>query len=187
MLRNHRALLFIAASALALAAIPEVPGAHAAPKEGEQAPDVRMEDADGRAMEMKSFRGKKTLIFFYEGKDTQQQNTALKNEISKLTKSDRYRQVTYFATVGDVSDYDYWPVKGIVKDKVREESKKSGWAIYCDWDGNFRNAYKLRRDVSNVVVVGKTGAVVFAAEGVVDARKRERLFNVIRAEVEGGA
>jgi hypothetical protein len=177
-------MVFLAASVVALAAIPL---ADAAPKEGEQAPEARAEDVEGRAVDTRSFRGKKTLIFFYEGKDTAQQNQRLKIDIAKLTKTDRYRSVTHFAAVGDVGDYNYWPVKGIVKDKIREESKKSGWPIYCDWDGSFRSAYKLRRDVSNVVVVGKNGSVLFAAEGAVDARKRERLFNVLRAEVEGGA
>lgn len=184
MFTNRRAMLFLAASVVALAAIP---GAEAAPKEGGPASDARAEDADGRAFETRSYRGKKTLILFYEGKDTAQQNQRLKVDISKLTKSERYRSVTHFAAVGDVSDYDYWPVKGLVKDKIREESKKSGWPIYCDWDGSFRSALKMRRDVSNVVVVGKNGSVLFAAEGTVDARKRERLFNVLRAEVEGGA
>ena len=182
MLTSRRALLFLAASALALAAIP---GADAAPKEGEPAPDARAEDVEGRAFETRSYRGKKTLILFYEGKDTSQQNGRLKVDIAKLTKTDRYRSVTHFAAVGDVSDYNYWPVKGIVKDKIREESKKSGWPIYCDWAGSFRAAYKLRRDASNVVVVGKNGSILFAAEGTVDARKRERLFNFLRAEVEG--
>lgn len=184
MLVNRRAMLFLAAAALAFAAIP---GADAAPKEGDQAPDVRVEDPDGRALDVRSLRGKKTLIFFYEGKDTAEQNKGLKLEISKLTKSDRYRSVTHFGAVGDVSDYDYWPVKGIVKDKIREESKKSGWPIYCDWDGSFRSAFKLRRDVSNVVVVGKSGSILFAAEGPVDARKRQRLISVVRADVEGSA
>jgi hypothetical protein len=181
---NRRAALFLAASVFTLAAIP---GADAAPKEGQPAAEARAEDPDGRAFEVRSLRGKKTLIFFYEGKDTAQQNKSLKGELAKLTKSDRYRSATQLVAVGDVADYDYWPVKGVVKDKIREESKKSGWPIYCDWDGSFRSAFKLRRDASNVVVVGKNGSVLFAAEGPVDARKRERLFNVLRAEVEGSA
>lgn len=184
MLVSRRPLMFLAASVLALAAIP---AAHAAPKEGDQAPETRAEDPDGRPFEVRSLRGKKTLIFFYEGKDTQDQNKGLKLEIAKLTKTDRYRTATHFAAVGDVADYDYWPVKGVVKDKVREESKKSGWPIYCDWDGSFRSAFKLRRDASNVVVVGKNGSVLFAAEGPVDPRKRQRLFNVLRTDVEGSA
>ncbi|HZF55858.1 MAG TPA: redoxin family protein [Polyangiaceae bacterium] len=184
MLTSRRAVLFLAASFVALAA---APGADAAPKEGGPVPDARAEDVDGRAFETRSYRGKKTLILFYEGKDTAQQNQRLKVDIAKLMRSDRYRHVTHFAAVADVSDYDYWPVKGLVKDKVREEVQKSGWPIYCDWDGSFRSALKLRRDASNVVVVGRNGRVLFTAEGPVDAGKRERLFNVLRAEVEGGA
>ena len=45
MLTNRRAFLFLAASAIALAAIP---GADAAPKEGEPAPYARAEDVEGR-------------------------------------------------------------------------------------------------------------------------------------------
>ena len=64
-----------------------------------------------------------------------------------------------------MSSYDFWPAKGFVKDAIREESRKAGTTIYCDWDGTFRKAYRLRQGISNVILVGKSGEVLFAAEG----------------------
>jgi predicted transcriptional regulator len=181
MKRNLRAFISMTTAAIALAV---APGVGATPKEGERAPDARVEDADGRPMDIRSQKGK-TLVLFYEGKDSASQNDALKREVAKLVKTERFRSSTVLAAVGDVSDYDYWPVKGIVKDKIREEAQKAGWPIFCDWDGGFRTAYKLRRGVSNVIVIGKSGSVLFAASGPVDARGKQRLLDALRAEVKG--
>jgi predicted transcriptional regulator len=178
MKRNLRAFITITITALLLSA---APGVGATPKEGAPAPDARVEDVEGRPVEIKRLKGK-TLILFYEGKDSAQQNTTLKAELAKLVRSDRYRSRSVFAAVGDVSDYDYWPVKGIVKDKIREESKKAGWPIYCDWNGGFRSAYKLRRDLSNVIVISKNGSVIFAASGKVDAGAKQRLLAALQSE-----
>lgn len=172
-------------AALAVAAALAAPApAGALPAEGDRAPNARVEDADGRATELKSFRGKPILIV-YEDKDSAAQNQALKDELSRLAKGDRYRKTIALAAIADVSAYNYWPVKGFVKDAIRDESKKAGTTIYCDWDGSFRSRYKLREGVSSVVLVGKDGHVLFAAEGTVSAERRRQLLELLRAQVEG--
>ena len=156
----------------------------ASPKEGEVAPNAHLEDADGRSLDIKNLKGKPILIV-YEDKDSAQQNQVLKDDLSKLAKGDRYKSAVALAAVADVSSYDFWPVKGFVKDAIREESKKQGTTIYCDWNGSFRSTLKLRRGVSNVVLVGKDGRVLFAAEGAVPAPERKRLVSLLRAQIEG--
>lgn len=174
-------------SILAVAALVAVGAsdALALPKEGEKAPNARVEDADGRGLEMKSLKGRPILIV-YEDKDSAQQNQALKDELSKLAKGDKYKATIALAAVADVSSYDFWPVKGFVKDAIREESKKIGTPIYCDWTGGFRTTFKLREGTSNVILVGKDGRVLFAAEGTVGAEGRKRLIGMLRTQVEGG-
>jgi hypothetical protein len=157
--------------------------AFAVPKEGDTAPNARIEDADGRSLELKSWKGKPILIV-YEDKDSAQQNQALKDDLSKLAKGDRYKSSVALAAVADVSSYDYWPVRGFVKDAIREESKKQGTPIYCDWNGSFRAVYQLRRGMSNVVLVSRDGRVLFAAEGAVSAPERKRLITLLRGQIE---
>lgn len=155
----------------------------ALPAEGEKAPNARVEDADGRALEMKTLRGKPILIM-YEDKDSSAQNQALKDELSKLAKGDRYKSAIALAAVADVSAYDFWPVKGFVKDAIREESRKFGTTIYCDWDASFRKKYRMREGVSSVVLVGRDGLVLFAADGALSAEKRAQLLKLLRAQVD---
>ena len=169
-------------AALALSTLGSVP-ALALPAEGDAAPNARIEDADGRAVELKAFKGKPILIV-YEDKDSAAQNQPLKDALSKLAKGDRYKSAVALAAVADVSAYDFWPVKGFVKDAIREESRKQGTTIYCDWSGTFRGTYQLRRGVSSIVLIGRDGHVLFAAEGAVGADQRKRLVELLKAQVE---
>lgn len=171
----------VASSAAALA----TSDALAVPREGASAPNATLEDADGRVSDLKALRGKPILIV-YEDRDSAKQNEPLKKELGELARGDRYKSRIALAAVADVSAWDFWPAKGFVKDAIRDESKKQGTTIYCDWTGAFRNTYKLRRGVSSVVLVGKDGRVVFAAEGPVPAEQRKRLLGLLREQVEGG-
>jgi Bacterial protein of unknown function (YtfJ_HI0045) len=179
---NLHALAAVAVATLALTALGSAP-ALALPTEGDAAPNARIEDADGRALELKAFKGKPILIV-YEDKDSAAQNQPLKEALSKLAKGDRYKAAVALAAVADVSAYDFWPVKGFVKDAIREESRKQGTTIYCDWSGTFRGTYQLRRGVSSVILVGRDGHVLFAAEGAVSAEQRKRLVELLKSQVE---
>ncbi len=158
--------------------------AKALPKEGDAAPNARLEDVDGRVVELKQFKGKPILIV-YEDKESAEQNSELKKELSKLAKGERYKSTMAIAAIADVSAYDFWPAKGFVKDAIREESRKQGTTIYCDWNGAFRTRYKMRQGVSNVVLVAKNGHIAFASEGKLSQEKRKRLIELLRVEVEG--
>ncbi|WP_438027056.1 YtfJ family protein [Sorangium sp. So ce233] len=182
--RSWPARLLSAASAAALSLALISGAALALPSEGDRAPNARLEDADGRELQLKTLRGKPILIV-YEDKDSATQNQAFKDALAKLAKGDRYRRSIALAAVADVSSYDFWPVKGFVKDAIREESRKVGATIYCDWDGAFRQAYRLRRGISNVILVGKNGQVLFAAEGKLKPEAQSRLLELLRKEVEG--
>jgi ceramide glucosyltransferase len=160
------------------------PPALARPRPGEAGTNARLEDADGHALELKALRGKPILIL-YEDKNSAKQNQVLKDRLAELARGDKYRGRVALAAVADVSSYDYWPVKGFVKDAIRDESRKVGTTIYCDWDGSFRSAYGFRRGVSSIVLIDRRGFVVFSAEGVVDAEGRRKLVDLLRAEVGG--
>jgi hypothetical protein len=169
-------------AALALSVLGATP-AFALPAEGDAAPNARLEDADGRAVELKAFKGKAILIV-YEDKDSAPQNKALKEALSQATKGDHYRSALVVAAIADVSDYDYWPAKGFVKDAIREESRKQGTTVYCDWSGAFRTTYRLKSKTSNVVLVGRDGHVLFAAEGPVSVEERRRLIELLKGQVD---
>ncbi|WP_437539119.1 hypothetical protein WME79_23280 [Sorangium sp. So ce726] len=123
-------------------------------------------------------------ILFYESRSSSEQNQALKEELARLSKQASYRSMMRVAAIADVSEYNYWPVKGIVKDKVREQSAARGMPIYCDWDGSFRKKLELRQDASNVILIGRDGRVRVAFAGTGKAADRALLIDRLRAEVE---
>lgn len=178
-LRNKLAAAAIAAgiagSPLSTLALPAV---------GDDAPNGKLEDADGKSTETKSFKGKPLLIV-YEDRDSAAQNEKLKKELGVLAKGDKYKAKVALAAVADVSSYDFWPAKGFVKDAIREESKKQGTTIYCDWNASFRKAFKLTKGKSNIVLVGKDGKVLFAAEGSLSDGDRKKVIELLKSQVEG--
>jgi predicted transcriptional regulator len=173
----------VMAAALATALIPV--SSYALVKEGASAPNARVEDADGKVLQMQSLKGKPILIV-YEDRDSAKQNQTLKDDLSKLASGDKYKTAVALAAIADVSSYDWWPAKGFVKDAIREESKKQKTTIYCDWNGGFRKAYGMKKGVSNIILVGRDGQVLFAAEGAIGADSRKRLVSLLSAQVNGG-
>jgi hypothetical protein len=127
-------------------------------------PAARVVDAEDRAFELAAVSGRPTLVV-YEDKDSATLNAPLKAELSRLARGDRYRSAVKLVPVADVGKYDFWPVRGFVKDAIREESRKIGATIYCDWDGSFARALRIQHGTSTVVLIGKSGRVLFAYEG----------------------
>jgi hypothetical protein len=151
-------------------------------KAGDELPSVRLEDADGRGTELTSMKGKPILVV-YEDKGSADQNKALKDQLAELARGDKYKTAIALAAVADLADYDFWPVKGFVKDAIREESKKQKTTIYCDWTGSVRKALGVRRGRSNVVLFGKDGKALFAASGALDQAQREQLITLLKSQV----
>ncbi len=165
------ALSLIASTALAL------------PKPGDPGLNVKVQDADDHEVQLKDFTGKPILIV-YEDKGSSQQNDALKKELSKLAKGDKYKDKVALAAIADVSAYNYWPVKGFVKDAIREESKKAGTTIYCDWDASVRKTYDFPADKSSIVLIDKNGWVIFSGAGALGNDERARLIELLKKQVE---
>lgn len=174
-LRSRRAFLSIPAFLVTLAAV-----AQAAPKVGQDVPDGRVEDVDGRELKLASLRGQ-TVVVVYEHKDAGQLNEAFKADLAKLPAG-----AAFVAPVADVSDYDSWPAKGFAKDAIRAASKKAGVTIWCDWKGSFREALHLPKGSSSVIVIGKTGKVLFAVDGQLDAAQRARAIARIEGDASSG-
>jgi hypothetical protein len=179
---QHR-MFASSASALLLISLLSAAPALAVPKEGDIAANARIEDADGHGFELKTLKGK-PFVIVYDDKASAPTSDAFRRDLLKLAKSAPYRSALGVVLVGDVSPYDYWPAKGIVKDAVREETRKQGTTIYCDWTTGLRTAYRFRSGVSNVVVVGGDGRVAFASEGVPTGAGQKRFYEALRGQVE---
>lgn len=158
--------------------------AHALPPLGATVPNARIEDPDGRALELRALAGvRRPVLIVYEDKDSAAQNEAFKRELAERAAGDRYLGAVSLVAVADVSAYDFWPVRGFVRDAIRDEARKHRTPIYCDWTAAFREALRLNKGASNVVLLDRTGRVVFAAAGTLTPAERQAIFDRLRAEI----
>lgn len=176
-----RAALFLGVAVL-VGSVLGVDPVLAVPKEGAAVGSARIEDAEGRGLELKSLKGM-PFVIVYDDKTSAPKSEALRRELVALSKSDAYKSKLGVVIVADVSPYGFWPAKGIVLDAVRAETRKQGITVYCDWTGDLRTVYKFRGDISNVVLVSKDFRALVAMEGVPTGAAHKRLFDVIKAEV----
>ncbi len=154
------------------------------PMLGSDTPELTLEDAWSRTVALKAYRGM-PVLFVYEDKDSSTVNQRLKSELAQLAKGDRYKKSVALFAVADVASYDYWPIRGFVKQSIRSESSKMQTTIFCDWDGHVRTTLHLDANTSNVVLFGKNGKVLFAEAGAVSPERGAELLGLLRHEVEG--
>lgn len=156
--------------------------AHALPSVGAAVPAARAVDTEDRAFDLRSVQGRPILVV-YEDKDSAHVNDAFKAELARLARDGTYRSAIALVPVADVRHYDYWPVRGFVKDAIRDESKRQGTGIYCDWSGDFSRALSLPTGTSSVVLFGRSGRALFAKSGRLSASEIHEVVGLLRAEV----
>ena len=166
----------LAAAALATAFL--------APPADAALPNARVLDANDRSFDLASTMGKPVLVV-YEDKDSAQLNAPFKTELARLAKGDKYRQAVALIPVADVRSYDYWPVRGFVKDAIRKESGKQGTTIYCDWNGDFARKLSLQKGTSNVALYSKTGRLLFVKQGILSSAEIQQALGLLKSEVDG--
>jgi hypothetical protein len=134
---------------------------------GSAAPYFRVQSGDDKELTLDMIKGKVTAIF-YENKEIVGANKRLKDELNRLyyEQTDALKDVLVRLPVIDCSD-SVWPFRGIWKRKLREHSRKEGMAIYCDWEGKMSSDYKMKADVSNIVIIDKGGKIRFFTAGEV--------------------
>ena len=132
---------------------------------GSAAPDFRVESGDDMELTLDMIKGKVAAIF-YENRKIVDANKRLKDELNKLyfEQTDALKDVLVRLPIIDCSEA-FWPFLGIWKRRLREYSKKEGVTIYCDWEGKMSSDYKMNSDVSNVVIIDKSGRIRFFTSG----------------------
>jgi len=138
---------------------------------GSAAPYFRVQSGDDKELTLDMIKGKVAAIF-YENKDVVDPNKRLKDELNKLyyEQTDALKDVLVRLPIIDCSDA-VWPFLGMWKRRLRENSKKDGVAIYCDWKGKMSSDYKMKADVNNIVIIDKGGRIRFFTSGEVKAEE----------------
>jgi len=167
-------------------AVPPVGGvAWALPAQGSGVAEFRVENPDGVALTRERAAGRPLLVV-YEDKDHGETNRAFKDELAKLAKGGAWVKRITLAAVADVQSYDFWPARGFVRSSIRDEEKKAGTPIYCDWSGAFRQAFQVKAGTSTVLVYGRDGRLALAYEGALTEAQRGEIIGTLRREAGAG-
>lgn len=152
---------------------------------GSEAPYFRVQSGDDRELNLEMIKGK-VIVIFYENKDIVENNQRLKTELNKLyyEQTGIVKDVLVRLPIVDCSSA-VWLFRGIWKRRIREHSKREGVTIYGDWEGKMSSDYKMKADVSNVVIVDKSGRIRFFTSGEVraeDVSNVKELLKYLAAE-----
>ena len=169
------------AAVLALSVAFAAPLASAAPRVGAHRAAVTLTDGWDRELDLSALS--LPLLMFYEGKDSRDQNAALKADLAALEVSTHSRAAVREISVAEVSAYSYWPAKGIVKDEIKKWTARLGVVVYADFSGEARTKLALTPGQSNVVLYARDGSVLFAHAGTLSEPDRVRLSSLLRALV----
>lgn len=183
-LRSRHRLPFVLGVVLFAAALLVTVDALALPLPGGRISHAQVEDPDGKTLDLASLRGWPTLVL-YEDKNTAQENEELRDQLAAMAEHNPRSRSLAVVPVVDLAAYDFWPARGFARGAVKDESRKSGVHIYCDWKGGFRQAMSLRRGTSSTVVIGRDGTVLFAREGKLSPSDRAALINLLVAQLGG--
>jgi hypothetical protein len=151
---------------------------------GTVTPAVQVQSVDGKREPLHPQGGMPTLIF-YEGRDSKKQNQELKRKLKQLVDTvggDYHGRIQLFP-IANLEGLDFWPVRNFVENAVRSESRRIGAEIYCDWNGELREKLQLKAGLSSVILLDRSGKVIFAAEGSIDPAEQERLLRLLQDQV----
>ena len=110
--------VFVLGSTLAVVTAGVAP-AFALPKERDVAANARVEDADGRAFDLATLKGKPYVII-YDDRDSHPKSETFKTDIIKRAKAAAGSSTVTILPVADLRGLDYWPAKGIVQGAMRK-------------------------------------------------------------------
>ena len=149
-------------------------------------PDAMLIDGWGRSTPTRTFVGRVGLVF-YEDRQSSQSSAALKTQLARLTAARPADLPLRVIPIADVTRYDYWPVRDVVKAVVKTESLRHDLPIFVDFDGLAANAFAARHGESTIVLYGADGHLRMRQTGPVSLGDCAAWVDaVVEAVREGG-
>src|SRR5688572_27963687 len=96
--------------------------------------DVVLESSSGVSRRLSEHRGK-VVVLFWEDREHQAQNVALKEELGRFAQDARLVREVAVVAVGDVKAWDFAPARAIVRGAIGAITRVLGIEIWLDWKG----------------------------------------------------
>lgn len=146
-----------------------------------EAVDVELETATGERRRLSEHRGR-VVVLFWEDREHQTENTALKDELARHAADASLRREVVVVGVGDVSRFDFSPARQIVRAALGAVSRVAGIELWLDWTGALGHPpFGLAPGRSNVLVLDRRGVPVLARSGALGPTERRALLATVRS------
>jgi hypothetical protein len=142
------------------------------------APEFALEGTSGPTRRLRDYRGR-VVILIYEDRDSNQQNNDLKRELADRARAQDLTRDVAVVPVANLSGFDFWPASGFARDAVVDIAREQGMEILMDWTNAMAGSYRFRRATSYVMVLSRSGRVLFRHAGALPPRERMRFFSVV--------
>ena len=152
-------------------------GRSEAVKQGGKVPDFKLKDSKGRTFTLKSFK-RRVLVFWYEGKNSKDQNRWIKEKLKKLVKAKKLDKSRY-RSIGIANFQETAVPNFIIKAVIKKEIKKTGATILCDKDGKMMKRWGFRNGRSNIYVLDGKRRLRWRSSGKLSKRRGNHLIRFI--------
>ncbi|MCK5784913.1 MAG: hypothetical protein KAH06_10715 [Desulfobacterales bacterium] len=124
-------------------------------KVGDKASDWSLADADGKLFTMQTWAGK-VLLVNYNDPDESDLNEHFTDAMKKA-KDDGLLKDTAYKGIGIADCKASWKPDALIKIIGGKKAKKYNTVILFDYDASLRNAWDLKKDSANAILLDKNG------------------------------
>jgi predicted transcriptional regulator len=146
-------------------------------KQGAKVPSFTLKDSKGKTYTLKSFK-EPVLVFWYEGKNSKEQNRWIKKKLKKLVKEGKLSEKKY-RSVGIANFQETAVPNFLVNAVIKSEIKKTGAVILCDRNGKMMKKWGFRNGRSNIYVLDKKRRLRWRSSGSLSKRRGNQLIRFI--------
>jgi predicted transcriptional regulator len=143
---------------------------------GMTASDWSFKDADGNVFTMESWNGK-VLLITYVDPDESDLNEHFTDAMKKAKDEGRLKEETYKG-IGIADCAATWKPNFAIRAIAGRKAKKYNTTILFDTDATLRNAWGLKKDTSNVVLLDKDRVCRAIVRGKVPADQVDQLVQL---------
>ena len=144
---------------------------------GKKVPNFQLKDSKGKPFTLKSFR-QPVMVFWYEGKNSKEQNRWIKNKLKALRKKGVLPAKKY-RSVGIANFQETAVPNWLINLVIKREIKKTGATILCDRTGKMMKKWGFRNGRSNIYVLDKTRKLRWRSSGPLNKRRGNQLIRFI--------
>ncbi|MFH2007126.1 MAG: redoxin domain-containing protein [bacterium] len=149
-------------------------------KVGQKVPNFQLKDSNGKDYTLQSFK-KKVIIFWYEGKNSKEQNRPLKVQLKKIYDTNGSRiQSSMWRSVGIANFQETAVPNFIINLVIKSEIKKTGAVILCDRTGEMMKKWGFRNGRSNIYMLDKNRRLRWKTSGPMGKKAGKRFIRLLR-------